>query len=76
MSESRNYRICLLAKLAEGDAERLRLEALARAFAGDDLFARAFKARAEASRLAHWVRSHTGVELIACEAVGPLLVAE
>ena len=76
MSESCTYRVCLLAKLAEGDAERLRLEALARSFAGDDLFERDFEARVEASRLVHWIRSNAGVELIACEVVGPLLVAE
>jgi hypothetical protein len=75
MSESRTYRVSLLAKLAEGDAERLRLEALARAFAGEDLFTRDLS-REEATFLALGTSRHAGVDLIACEAIGPLLVAE
>ena len=74
MSESRTYRVCLLAKLAEG-SERAKLESLAKAFAGEDLFSRDLS-REEATFLALGTSRHAGVDLIACEAVGPLLIAE
>ena len=70
MSESRHYRVCLLAKLAEGGAERERLEALAKAFAGDDLFTRKLTEE-EATFLALGTSRHAGVDMIA----RPLLVA-
>ena len=68
MSESRNYRVCLLAKLAEGDVERERLEAMARAFAGNNLFKRELTEE-EATFLALGTSRHTQVDLIACEAI-------